>query len=97
MLDEPGKLKSLATYINTESNEQKLSTYISFNDVAHARTLILSWPVLKAIKSFEPIARHMNKKKAFKLLDAESLFQDVDLLEKWPIRSKDSKAEELPI
>jgi hypothetical protein len=86
--DKPGDLRYPGTFINIESNEQKVGAYIGFNDVAHARTLILSWPVMKAIKSFQPIAHNMSKKRAFKLIaDAEGLFKDVeDPINRWPIR-----------
>jgi hypothetical protein len=50
---------------------------------------------MKAIKSFQPIAHNMSKKRAFKLIaDAEGLFKDVeDPLDKWPIHKTDTKAQ----
>jgi hypothetical protein len=93
VVDKPSNPKYPSTFINIESNEWKLTAYIGFNDIAHARTLIMSWPVLKALTSSEPIARNINEKAAFKLLhSAEHLFQNVeDPLHKWPLHDTDTK------
>ncbi|MCJ1402077.1 hypothetical protein MMC11_005296 [Xylographa trunciseda] len=86
-LETPGRPSKPSTFINIESNEQKRGAYIGYNDVVHARVLLLTWPVMKALLAFETIATNLSKNKSFKLLhDAAYLFQDiVDPAKTWAI------------
>jgi len=53
----------------------------------------VTWPVLTAVGSFEGIAAHLSKNKAFTLLyDAESIFTDVrNPWKQWPPDDRDSR------
>jgi hypothetical protein len=88
--EAPGDPKNVGSFINI-SNEQKLTAYLGFNDVAHLRTLLMSWPVLKAYLAFNPIAINMNKKSALRLLhDDRAVFDDFDNRKKlWSLLDTD--------
>lgn len=89
--EKPGDPKVPGTFINIESNEQKIGSYLGFNDIVNIRRLALLWHVLKACLHFEKIAHHMNKNKAFRLLrDSEDIFSNVNHTEKWPILDTDN-------
>ncbi|PGH03059.1 hypothetical protein AJ80_08754 [Polytolypa hystricis UAMH7299] len=75
----PGDLKYPGSFLNIESNEQKLGAYLRYNDVACLRQLAITWLALKAFLTFAPIASNMNKKAAFRLIqDNEQSFIGVD-------------------
>ena len=83
----PGIPANPSSYITIDGNEQQLAAYLGYNDVKQLRTLAMTWPVLSAVASFDPIAANMNRKNAFRLIsDDEAKYKEIDHPErKWPI------------
>jgi hypothetical protein len=89
----PGNPVDPGSFLNIESNEQKLAAYLGYGDMCELQRLAMFWPVLVACIDFEMIITHMNKKTAMLLLyDGEDEFRDVDPKGEWPL--KDAGTEE---
>jgi len=92
IVDVKGDPSKPNSYINIDSNEQKLAAYMVFNYISYLRILLVSWSVLKAVFLFEPIGKNMNKKGAFVLLrDEENAYKGVNPKTAWPLLKDDSK------
>lgn len=90
--ETPGNPTKPASFLNLENNEQKLACYLGFSDLADLRSLTTSWPVLKAIIAFDPIALNLNKTTTFHLLHAErDKYENAqDYRDRWPIDESDA-------
>ncbi|KAF4636083.1 hypothetical protein G7Y89_g2010 [Cudoniella acicularis] len=86
LVESPGNIKKGVPFIDIPNNEQKLGSYMGFNDVTQLRALAMSWPVLKASIRFDVFGANMNKKTALRFLDDnEALFTGVNPDINWPL------------
>jgi hypothetical protein len=94
VVEIPGNPVDPGSFLNIESNEQKLAAYLGYGDVCELRRLAMSWPVLAACIDFEKIATNMNKKTAMLLIyDGEEEFKDVDSMAEWPLEEAGTEDE----
>jgi hypothetical protein len=94
VVELPGNPTQPGSFLNIETNEQKLAAYLGYENVCELRRLAMSWPVLEAYIDFDTIATNMNKKAAMRFIyNGEDEFKNVDPTKEWPLEERDTEDE----